>query len=376
VVSFREREPRDCGARESSIPQRIVRPAGGSGQPSDHDSGLMIFMKVRAGPGRRSGCDDGARCSRYHRRVPALPTLAPPPASPAQDTVPITRRTLDVGEGHVLHVEEHGRDEGLPALVLHGGPGSGSSPLLRRGFDPARYRMICPDQRGAGLSRPRGGTAANDTGRLLADLRGLRAHLGIDRWLVVGGSWGATLALLHAADAPDAVAGLLLRGSFLARDEDISAFLAPLGEATVLARRLAGADRDDRHALALAWWRREQSLSGGAGPAHAPQGDELDRLVGRYRIQAHYLAHGCWLGSTPLLDRCAQVPRVPTLLLHGRDDRICPPAGAQRLHAALPGSRLRWIDAAGHDPSHPAMAAAMAAALDEWARLGTWADAP
>jgi len=327
----------------------------------------MIFMKVRPWP---------PRCSRYHRGVPATPTLAPPTASARPDDAgPFASEALDVGEGHVLHVQQHGRADGLPALVLHGGPGSGGSPLLRRGFDLSRYRVICPDQRGAGLSRPRGGIDANDTGRLLADLRRLRAHLGIDRWLVVGGSWGATLALLHGADAPDAVAGLLLRASFLARDEDVDAFLAPLGPAAALAQRLAGPDRDDRRMLARAWWAHEQQMAAGGAPASAPQGDELDRLVDRYRVQSHYLAHGCWLGSGPLLTRCAAVPRVPTLLLHGRADRVCPPAGAQRLHAALPGSRLRWIDGAGHDPSHPAMAAAMAAALDEWARHGGWADA-
>ena len=120
-----------------------------------------------------------------------------------------------------MHVEEHGDPAGLPALVLHGGPGSGSSPVLRRGFDPSRYRIICPDQRGAGRSTPAGAIAANTLADLLDDLRRLRAHLRIDRWLVVGGSWGATLALAHALDQPGAVAGLLLRNVFLARASDI-----------------------------------------------------------------------------------------------------------------------------------------------------------
>jgi proline iminopeptidase len=119
---------------------------------------------------------------------------------------------LPVGGGHVMHVEEHGNPAGLPVLVLHGGPGSGSSPVLRRCFDQASYRIVCPDQRGAGQSTPRGGIEANTVDDLLADLRALRAHLRIPRWLVVGGSWGATLALLHALDTPEAVFyGLAIR---------------------------------------------------------------------------------------------------------------------------------------------------------------------
>ncbi|WP_256330968.1 alpha/beta fold hydrolase [Variovorax sp. YR266] len=126
---------------------------------------------------------------------------------------------LPLGGGHVM--QEHGGPAGLPALVLHGGPGSGSSPLLRRGFDPARYRIICPDQRESGRSTPASTITANTLADLLDDLRRLRDHLRIARWLVVGRSWGATLALAHALGQPDAVAGLLLRNVFLARACDI-----------------------------------------------------------------------------------------------------------------------------------------------------------
>ena len=187
-----------------------------------------------------------------------------------------------MGDGHVLSVEEYGIAQGIPALILHGGPGSGCSPLLRRFFDPRRYRMICLDQRGAGGSRPRGSTHRNTTGDLLADLRLLRERLGLSRWLVVGGSWGATLALAHAAAEPDAVQALLLRASFLARREDIAWFFQ--GAATEMpvawARFAAAAPAAHRAALlpwlrhvfsaaepaeqmraARAWWAWEQALA-------------------------------------------------------------------------------------------------------------------
>ena len=265
--------------------------------------------------------------------------------------------------------------------------------------------MLCLDQRGAGASRPAGGLQHNTTAHLLADLRQLRQHLQIPRWWVVGGSWGATLAVAHAADSPDAVAGLLLRASFLVRDADIAGFfqratanssaataawdaLAALlpqasGQpllpaiAQVMAEMPAGGPQ---YQLAAAWWAWEQALVGGtttdttASPA--PSGAGLDALVARYRVQSHYLQHGCWLQSPSLLALAACLPAMPTLLLHGTADRICPPAGARALHQALPHSRLQWVHGAGHDPSHPAMAAAMLGALRQAASTGGFDAAP
>ena len=299
---------------------------------------------------------------------------------------------LDVGDGHALHLQQFGAADGLPVLVLHGGPGSGCSPLLRRFFDPRLFRVVCVDQRGAGQSRPAGAVAHNTTVELLADLRRLREHLGLARWLVVGGSWGATLAVAHAADAPDAVAGLLLRGSFLARAQDIDAFFdgaahsrpqawsADAAEAAArglslpqwLHRQLTADDAAVREATALRWWRWEQWL-GGAGGGEEPAGTALAAQVTRLQVQSHYLAHGCWLQEHTLLQRCADLPAVPTLLLHGTLDRICPVEGAALLHAALPGSRLRLVGGAGHDPTHPQMVDAMLGALAAYARDGHFA---
>jgi len=303
---------------------------------------------------------------------------------------------LSLSGGHVMHVEEHGNPEGLPALVLHGGPGSGSSPLLRSGFDPTRYRIICPDQRGAGRSTPTGSIAFNTLAHLLDDLRRLRAHLHVDRWLVVGGSWGATLALLHALDQPSAIAGLLLRNTFLARTSDIHDFFAEAARrgdpewrvlwnearrrrcpvATVLADIFAhGTWEAQRHAT-LYWFAWEQRQSGGtAGP---PDDAVLQRLVPRYRVLSHYLHHGCWLRAPTLLARCAALPAVPTLIVHGTRDAMCPPQGAQALARVLHGRAiLQWAQGAGHDPTHPALAAAMKQALRNYANTRTFsANAP
>lgn len=315
------------------------------------------------------------------------------------ETPPWRSHAFEVPHGHVLHVAQSGNPDGVCALVLHGGPGSGGSPLLRRFFDPARFRIVAPDQRGAGRSRPRGETAHNRTGDLLDDLRRLRAQLGIARWLVVGGSWGATLALAHALDEPQAVSGLLLRAVFLPRAADIAEFfqdtagrmpgewarfaaVAPAQRRDdmlgFLAEGLApgAADADAARRLALAWWRWERTRAGSPPPPGEPVPDPaaLDALVDRYRVQSHYLRHRCWLdGDPPLLERLQALPRVPTLLLHARDDRVCPPQGAEAVQARIAGSRLQWVDGAGHDPAHPAMARAMVAALDRFARHGDFA---
>lgn len=297
------------------------------------------------------------------------------PASLHDDPPPFAVDRVEADRGHRLHMQQSGTPGGLPVLVLHGGPGSGASPLLRRFLDPRRWRIVCPDQRGAGRSTPRGATHANTTADLVADMCALRRRLGIERWVVVGGSWGATLAIAYAAAEPEAIAGLLLRGSFLARRADVDAFFA--GHLP-LADRAAALGSDDParcRAAALDWWRLEAQRAGTGG---APPTDEatVAALVDRYRVQAHFLLHDCWLANPSLLDLAVAVPRVPTLLLHGALDAVCPPEGARALHARLPGSMLRVIDGAGHDPSHPAMAAAMCGALAHFADHGTFTDPP
>ena len=317
-----------------------------------------------------------------------IPLVSSPPKLLHLDIPAFRMHRIAVGHGHALHVQEHGRPGGMAAVVLHGGPGSGCTPLQRRFFDPARYRIVCIDQRGAGQSRPRGETRHNTTADLLDDLRKVREALGIQRWLVVGGSWGATLALAHAAHEPGAVAALLLRSSFLARAEDIAWFFGGAAEQAPqawsqlqnavpggpllpgLAREISNDEAQRRRAAALAWARWEQALATGLQDDSTPPPEVLDALVDRYRVQSHYLLHDCWLDAPTLLERCEAVPQVPTLLLHGTADRVCRPEGALSLHRALPHSQLQWVEGVGHDPTHPAMAAAMVAALDAYARHG------
>ncbi len=323
--------------------------------------------------------------------VSSLPSPTLPPAP-----LPSRSWRLAASHGHELHVDEWGEPASPPALVLHGGPGSGCSPALVRGFDLRRWRVIGVDQRGAGRSTPAGDLRHNTTPLLLADLRALRRALGIDRWLVVGGSWGATLALLHALDAPDAVAGLLLRGVFTAARDDVDAFFeravregppiwaqwqraaSARGRRLVehLAHLLTVSLPDNQRELAQHWWQWERSLQGddpATSPTPAP---DPAALLQRYRVQAHYLAHDCWIGEAPLSARLQALPGVPTLLLHGTRDRVCPPDGARDVHARLPHATLRWVEGAGHSPLHPAMAAAMAAALGTFADRGTFTSGP
>lgn len=318
----------------------------------------MIFMKLHTGPGL------ACRPAESIRSETVSPTSLYPEL-PARRTC-----LLPVADGHVLQVQEWGRPDGIPALVLHGGPGSGCSPLLPRFLDPQRFRVICPDQRGAGQSTPSGALTHNTTADLLGDLRTLRAALSVPRWLVVGGSWGATLALAHALDVPEAVSGVLLRSTFLARTQDIDGFFrdAP-GHLAARWRTMPEADKTEGRELALEWRAWERTMSGLAAVC-APDAATLEALVGRYRIQSHYLRQGCWLQEPELLARCAGLPRVPTLLLHGTADRICQPDGAMALHASLAHSTLRWAEAAGHDPTHPRMVQLMVEALDTFAAQG------
>ncbi len=319
---------------------------------------------------------------------PGLAALYPDSPAVMEMSLPVSG--LGSTPRHVLNVQVHGNARGIPLVVLHGGPGSGTTPLLRRFLDPQRFRIVCLDQRGAGRSTPRGEVTDNTTADLLADLRAVRRFLRIDRWVVVGGSWGATLALAHALHEPEAVRGLLLRGTFLARSEDIDHFfsvaatgqpqawadfssIAPIerhGDLLDVLAELLASGGDPASRAALAWWRWESTLASGAVGIE-PTSDALGALVDRYRVQAHYLRHGCWLGQPTLLDRVEALPRIPIRLLHGSNDRICRPAGAIALQARL-GARasLQLIDGAGHDPTHPAMVDAMVRSLDRYAQSG------
>ena len=315
--------------------------------------------------------------------------LAPlyPPSQPYDCT------ELAVSSGHRLHVEQWGTATGIPALVLHGGPGSGCTPAMARFFDPERYRVILLDQRGAGRSQPHGCREDNTTALLLDDLETLRRHLAVDRWLLLGGSWGGTLGVLAAAANPAGTAGLLLRNPFLARQQDVTWFFEearpfhadawrhwqvlgvpeqPGAMEPWLEQRLATGDDAERSALALAWWHWENALARTTETATPPAADTLPRLANKYRLQLHYFRQGCFLETDAVLRAATCLGKVPTLILQGRQDHVCPGSETERLHQALPNSRLQWIDGVGHDPYAPAMADATVRALDHYASTGTF----
>lgn len=321
----------------------------------------------------------------------ALPAGAPPAgASPLfAEAAPFATHRLAVGDGHVLHVEECGRADGIAVVFLHGGPGSGCSPRQRRLFDPARFRAVLFEQRGAGRSTPSGGLRANTTAHLVADIERIRAALAIERWIVFGGSWGSLLALEYACAHPDRVAGLVLRGIFLASAAELRAYVgrippqapglrerlerearirlprmrSPQAEDDLLAAwcrcTLAGRPATQR-AAARHWLDHERALMGEPPLPGPPDARELAKA----RIQAHYLAHGCFTDAARLLAACAALRHLPAAIVHGADDPVCPPATARALHRALPEADYVEIPGAGHAGLAPEMATACIAALD------------
>lgn len=294
---------------------------------------------------------------------------------------------LEVGDGHRVWYEQSGNADGFPVVLLHGGPGSGSSPRQRLFFDAGLFRIIQFDQRGCGRSEPTGELAHNRTVALVGDIERLREHLRIERWLVSGGSWGSTLALVYAARHLDRVAGVLVRAVFLAGRADLDWYfhgarvIAPQAWERFAAeiprrwrrriigyldRSLRGDDADKAARLALAW-RDYEAVINGPDPATpsavpAPAGG-IATLVAKYRVQAHYLAQRCFLGSGEVLRAASALRGVPVAIIHGTRDLVCLPQGAWLTHRACPGSRLAWAAGSGHDPFNPSMAALTRSAL-------------
>ncbi|WP_454742590.1 alpha/beta fold hydrolase [Cupriavidus necator] len=293
---------------------------------------------------------------------------------------------LRTPDAHRVHVRLSGPACGEPWLVFHGGPGSGCSASMAAWFDPQLHRVVMPDQRGAGRSTPAGGLRRNNVGALLADLEQLRRTLGIERWGVVGGSWGAALALAYAARYPDAVAALVLRGAFLTGRDDVFALFAPRhgarrmlqrvkpqGERVpdaragllTVSRLLQSGTTVQKQDTAGAWQSREQALLGLSSPWRSRRQPRRERVatVNKYRIQAHYLRNRAGLGKPAVLRAARQIAArgLPVTVLHGRADPVCRPANALRLQAAMPDARLAWVP--GGHLATGAMRDALAAAI-------------
>jgi proline iminopeptidase len=295
---------------------------------------------------------------------------------------------LAVDGGHRIHWEECGHPLGLPALFVHSGPGAGCRPDDRRWFDPQRYRIILFDQRGTGRSQPLGRTTRNRTSLLVADMERLRRHLGIARWLLLGGSWGATLALAYAQRHRERVAALVLRAPFAATARErrwlygasgVAVGMAqawrrfsPQGDRPLppLAKALRSARPGEREAAARAWLRWEAELDRAEDTALREPDARAQAMA---RIGVHYARHRFFVDGERLLAGAARLGGVPGVILQGMQDRITPGFAAARLHRAWSGSELRLLPDTGHASSEPAMARALVEATDAFAaRPGLW----
>ena len=299
---------------------------------------------------------------------------------------PFDQRRLAVGQGHEVYVEQCGNPEGIPVVVLHGGPGGGCSPSMRRYFDPAVYRVILFDQRGCGRSKPHASVTDNTTWHLVADIELIRATLGIDGWIVFGGSWGATLALIYGQAHPTRAAHLVLRGVFLMTQAELRWFygggaghfwpdvwarftdlVPPEEQHDLIAayhRRLFSGDMMLETRFARAWASWENTLAsidndgpGGESPA------EYARAFAR--LENHYFTNAGFLERDgQILSDMGRLKNVPGTIVQGRYDMICPPLSAHNLHKAWPGSRLIIVPRAGHALSEPGISRALVQTMD------------
>ncbi|MCH1492350.1 MAG: prolyl aminopeptidase [Luminiphilus sp.] len=298
---------------------------------------------------------------------------------------------LDVGDGHEIYFEESGNPDGKACVFVHGGPGGGSSPEARQFFDPERYRIVVFDQRGCGQSRPHASLEANTTWDLVADMERLRDELGIERWLVFGGSWGSTLALAYAQTHPDRVTELVLRGIFLLRPQEIhwfyqegasalypdswEAYLAPIPKEeqddllNAFHRRLTSDDETTRLAAARAWSVWEASAS-----FLIQNQDFMDKLdapdpaLAMARIECHYFVNGGFFKSpNQLLENIDRIRHIPAIIVQGRYDVVCPAVTAWDLHRAWPEADFQLIQDAGHSAFDPGNTRALVAATDRFA---------
>ncbi|RMF40244.1 MAG: prolyl aminopeptidase [Alphaproteobacteria bacterium] len=300
---------------------------------------------------------------------------------------PYRMHRLKVGGGHVLHVEECGNPDGAPVVVLHGGPGGGISPGMRRFFDPRHYRVILFDQRGCGRSRPHASVAHNTTWDLVADIERIREALGIDRWVVFGGSWGAALALIYAQTHPGPVRALVLRGIFLMTAAEIDwfyggpagafwperweRFVAPVPREErddligAYHRRLFGPSHEEQLRFARTWVAWESGLAALDPGLGATRSGSAEYARAFARLEVHYFINRGFLERDgQILEEMGRIADIPGFIVQGRYDLICPPRSAWALHRAWPGSELSLVMGAGHALSEPGIAAELVSVMD------------
>ncbi|MBK9294724.1 MAG: prolyl aminopeptidase [Oligoflexia bacterium] len=306
---------------------------------------------------------------------------------------PYKTHRLKVSRIHELYVEEVGNPKGQPILFLHGGPGAGLSTKHRRFFDPRFYRIILFDQRGSGKSKPHASLEENTTWDLVSDIEKLREFLGIQKWIVFGGSWGSTLALAYSETHPDKVDGLILRGIFLCRKEEINWFyqkgcewifpdqwekyfnFIPENERDDLVKayykRLTSSDSKLRLEAARRWSTWEGStLKLIQDPETVSTFDEEQMALSIARIECHYFINRCWFKTdNQLIENINKIRHIPAVIVHGRYDVVCPVKNAWDLHKAWPEAKLQIISDAGHAADEPGILDALVRATESFKKL-------
>ncbi|WP_338518992.1 prolyl aminopeptidase [Alteromonas gracilis] len=304
---------------------------------------------------------------------------------------------INVGSGHSLYFEQSGNPDGIPVLFVHGGPGAGLPPNYKCFFDNNKYRIIGYEQRGCGRSTPLASTSNNDTNQNVNDIELLRQHLDIPKLLLFGGSWGSTLSLLYAIAHPDAVIGLILRGVFLARQEDRDWFLSPKGCAAQLfpeyyrkftkdiptplstsqvcdfySHAINSNNEVLRHAALKRWYQWEERLSRitlppgvGDSTSHYP----MQLVTSLATLECHFLSHKCFIPENYILENIEKIRHIPGTIVHGRYDMICKTEAAEALHKAWPQSQLQIIADAGHSTSEPSIGYALCRATRDMSRF-------
>lgn len=303
---------------------------------------------------------------------------------------PYNQFYLSVSDGHQLHVEECGNPDGIPVLFVHGGPGGGCSKTDRCFFDPEMYRIILFDQRGSGRSLPHAELEKNTTQKLLADMEQLREHLSVEQWVLFGGSWGSTLSLLYAQANPKRVMGLILRGIFLCRDRDLQWFyqsgahhvfpdywkdyvsIIPSSEREDMInayyRRLVGEDELAKMNAAKHWslWEGRCSTLR-PNPSKEEFYSDPRVAIAMARIEAHYFVNEAFIEPNQIIENASVLEGIPTTIVHGRYDMVCPLDNAVTLHEVMPDAELHIIRDAGHASSEPSMTDALIRATEDMA---------
>ena len=300
---------------------------------------------------------------------------------------------LRVSELHEMYYEESGNPEGHPAVFVHGGPGGGTLPEYRRFFDPNHYRIVLFDQRGCGRSRPHAELRENTTWDLVSDMERLREHLGIERWLVFGGSWGSTLSLAYAEMHPETVSALVLRGIFMLRPKELiwfyqegasflfpdawEKYLEPIPESergdlmSAYYRRLTGSDREAQLRAAKAWSVWEGTTSKLLpDPSMVGHFEQDDFAIAFARIECHYFVNkGFFKHPDQLLDGVPRIRHIPSVIVQGRYDVVCPMVSAWQLWRRWPEAALKIVPDAGHAASEPGTTSFLVEATDRFRNL-------